>query len=59
LPSKKGKEIDTTFIGEALLKTDQVYISRLECGKIGPTLPMIARIAECFKMTISELCDGV
>lgn len=42
-----------------MLETDQVYISRVECGKVGPTLPVIARLAQSFDMTISELCEGV
>jgi transcriptional regulator with XRE-family HTH domain len=52
--ARKAKRLTQLELA-ALLETDQVYISRLECGKIGPTLAMIARIAECFKTTISEL----
>ncbi len=55
---RKARRLTQLELAE-ILETDQVYISRLECGKIGPTLPMLAKIADRFGITISELCDGV
>ncbi len=41
------------------LEVDRSYVSSLERGQRNPTLKTIARVAEAFGLTISDLCTGV
>lgn len=41
------------------LEVDRSYVSSLERGQRNPTLKTIAKVAEAFQLTISELCLGV
>jgi transcriptional regulator with XRE-family HTH domain len=41
------------------LDVEQSYISDIERGIFGPSFSRLAMLAEVFKMTISELCEGV
>ena len=41
------------------LEVDRSYVSSLERGQRNPTLKTIAKIAQMFSLTISELCDEV
>jgi len=43
----------------ALLGVEQSYISGIERGLYSPSFPRLARIAQIFGLTISQLCDGI
>lgn len=38
---------------------DRSYMGAIERGEQNPSLWIVARIADAFDITISELCDGV
>lgn len=41
------------------LEVDRSYVSSLERGLRNPTLKTIARIAAIFRVSVSQLCQGV
>jgi transcriptional regulator with XRE-family HTH domain len=43
----------------ASLGVEQSYISGIERGLYSPSFPRLARLAEIFGVTISELCNGI
>lgn len=43
----------------AIAELDRSYTGAIERGEQNPSLWIVARIAEAFEVTISELCAGV
>jgi len=43
----------------SLLGVEQTYISGIERGEYSPSFSRLARLAQIFELTISELCEGV
>jgi transcriptional regulator with XRE-family HTH domain len=43
----------------ASLGVEQSYISGIERGEYSPSFPRLARLAEIFDLTISDLCQGI
>ncbi len=41
------------------LDVEQSYVSDVERGVFGPSFAKLAKLAEAFGMTISEMCDGI